>query len=60
MKKIRFTEARIIAILLHAEGGVPILDLCGEYGMRTATFCGWRSKFGGMDASMITEMPPIR
>jgi putative transposase len=60
MKKSRFTEAQIIAFLRQAEGGVPIPDLCREHGINTATFYGWRSKFGGMDASKVTEMKSIQ
>jgi len=42
--------------LKQAEGGVPVSELCREHGMSNASFYKWRAKFGGMDASLITEM----
>ena len=60
MKKSRFTEAQTIVILRQAEGGVPVPDLCREHGISTAMFYGWRSKFGGMDASMVTEIKTVQ
>jgi putative transposase len=60
MKKSRFTEVQIMSVLRQAEGGMAIADLCREHGISNATFYQWRSKFGGMDASMITEMKTIQ
>ncbi len=54
------TEAQIITVLRQAEGGVPVPDLCREHGISTATFYGWRSKFGGRDASIVTELKTIQ
>lgn len=56
MKKSRFSDSQIIAILKQAEGGVAVPELCREHGMSSATFYKWRSKFGGMDASLMTRM----
>ena len=56
MKTIRYTEAQIIAILRQAEGGVPVAELCREHGMSNASFYKWRAKYGGMDASLISQM----
>jgi putative transposase len=44
------------SILRQAESGVPVSELCREHGMSSASFYKWRAKFGGMDASLITEM----
>ena len=59
MKKSRFSEPQIMGILREAEGGVPVADLCREHGMSSASFYKWRSKYGGMDASMISQMKSI-
>jgi putative transposase len=56
MKTSRYTEAQIISILRQAEGGVPVAELCREHGMSNASFYKWRAKYGGMDASMISQM----
>ena len=56
MKTSRYTEAQIIAILRQAEGGVPVAELCREHGMSNASFYKWRAKYGGMDASMVSQM----
>lgn len=56
MKNGRFSDAQIIAVLKQAEGGVPVSELCREHGMSRASFYKWRAKFGGMDASLISEM----
>jgi len=56
MKKSRFTEVQIMGILRQAEGGLPVTELCREQQMSSASFYKWRAKYGGMDASMISEM----
>ena len=45
-----------IGILKQAESGVPVSELCREHGMSSASFYKWRAKFGGMDASMVSQM----
>ena len=59
MKTSRYTEAQIIAILRQAEGGVPVAELCREHGMSNASFYKWRSRFGGMDASMMARLKEL-
>lgn len=59
MKKLRYTDSQIMAILKQAESGVPVPQLCREHGMSSATFYKWRSKFGGMDASMMAKLKEL-
>lgn len=59
MKKSRYSESQIMAILKEAESGVPVADLCRKYGMSDASFYNWRSKYGGMDSSMIKRMKEL-
>ena len=56
MKTARFSDAQIMGILRQAESGVPVSELCREHGMSSASFYKWRSRYGGMDASMVSEM----
>ena len=51
MRKSRFTEEQIIAILREQEGGRPTSEVCRKYGISGATFYKWKSKFGGMEVS---------
>ena len=59
MKKSRFTDSQIMAVLKQAEAGTPVLDLCREHGISNATFYKWRAKFGGMDASLMARMKEL-
>ena len=51
MKRSRYSEEKIIEILRENEAGMTVADLCRKHGMSSATFYGWKAKFGGMDAS---------
>ena len=59
MRKSRYTDSQIMAILKQAEAGTPAPALCREHGMSSALFYKWRSKFGGMDASMIKRLKEL-
>lgn len=59
MKKSRYSDSQILAILKQAESGTPVPVLCREHGMSNASFYKWRAKFGGMDASMMRRMKEL-
>ena len=60
MKKSRFTDSQIIDALKRVEAGLAVPELCRELGISTATFYKWRSKFGGMDASLMARMKELQ
>jgi putative transposase len=59
MKTSRLTDRQILAILKQAEAGTPVPELCREHGMSSASFYKWRSKYGGMDAALMTRMKEL-
>ena len=59
MKKSRFTDSQILAILKQSEAGTPVTELCREHGMSSARFYKWRAKYGGMDASMMKRLKEL-
>ena len=59
MRKSRFTDSQILAFLKQNEEGAKVPDLCREHGFSNAQFYKWRSKFGGMDASLMKRMKEL-
>ena len=59
MKKSRYTDSQIIAILNQGEAGTAVADLCREHSMSSATFYKWRAKYGGMDASLMARLKEL-
>jgi putative transposase len=51
MKRSRFNEEQIIAILQEQEAGAKTADVCRKHGISGATFYKWKGKFGGIDVS---------
>ena len=59
MKKSKFTQSQIVAILKQADSGMKVESLCRQHGMSSATYYNWKSKYGGMEASDIKRLKEL-
>lgn len=59
MRKSKFIDRQIMAVLKLAEVGEAVPDLCRELTISTATFYKWRAKYSGMGASMMVRMKEL-
>lgn len=59
IRKARFTEHQIIAVLKSVEAGRTVKDVCREAGISEASYYNWKAKFGGMEASDIKKMKDL-
>jgi putative transposase len=56
MRKSRFTESQIVAVLKQLKAGVKAAELCRKYGISDATLYNWRAKYGGLEVSDLRRL----
>ena len=59
MKRSRFSEEQIIAILKEQEAGMATADVCRRHGVSSATFYKWKSKYGGLEVSEARRLKTL-
>jgi putative transposase len=59
MKRSRFSEEQIIAILREQEAGITTAEICRRHGVSGATFYAWKAKYGGLDVSQARRLKAL-
>ncbi len=59
MKRARFTQEQIIAVLKEHEAGAKTANLARKHGISEATLYNWKAKFGGMDMSEAKRLKQL-
>ena len=59
MRKSKFTEAQIVAILAQYEQGIKVTDIYREHGISQPTFYQWQRKYSGMDVSELKQLKEL-
>lgn len=59
MKKSKFTETQIVAILKEADAGLKVAEVCRKHGISQPTYYNWKSKYGGMSVSELKRVKEL-
>jgi len=59
MRKSKFTESQIMAVLAEGEAGIPVAEVCRKHGISSATYYQWKSKYAGMSVSELKRVKEL-
>ena len=56
MRKSRFTETQIVAVLKQLKAGAKAAEVCRKLGISETTLYNWRAKYGGLEVSDLRRL----
>jgi putative transposase len=59
VKKSRFTESQILAILTEGGSGIPAAEVCRMHSISNATYYHWQSKYAGMSLPELKRIKEL-
>jgi putative transposase len=59
MKRSKFSDEQILAIVKEGEAGRKVADLCRIHGITDQTYYRWKAKYGGMELSELQRLKNI-
>jgi len=59
MRRSKFTESQIVAILAEGESGLAVGDVCRKHGISNATYYQWKSKYAGVSANELKRIKDL-
>lgn len=59
MKRSRFSESQIVAILKEADAGIKVADVCRKHGISQPTYYNWKSRYGGLGVSELKRIKEL-
>lgn len=59
MRKSKFTESQIMAVLAEGEAGMPVAEVCRKHGISSATYYQWKSRYAGMSVSELKRVKEL-